>query len=60
VADQRIAKVIGLLTGEPDQPANDRAPEAGSLINGPRLDRAAGCVTQDDVDALFGYNPASA
>jgi chemotaxis regulatin CheY-phosphate phosphatase CheZ len=59
VAGQRIAKVIRLLTGEPDQPANNRA-AGGSLANGPRLDGAAGYVTQDDVDALFGYKPASA
>jgi len=60
VAGQRIAKVIRLLTGEPDHPADDRVAEVGSLINGPRLDGAQGYVTQDDVDALFGYKPASA
>jgi len=57
VAGQRIAKVIRLLTGEPGHPAADHPTD---LLNGPRLDGGEGYVTQDDVDAMFGYKPASA
>jgi chemotaxis protein CheZ len=60
VAGQRIAKVIRLLTGDPEPPTDERAAGGGHLINGPPLDGATGYVTQDDVDALFGYKPASA
>jgi chemotaxis protein CheZ len=60
VAGQRIAKVIRLLTGEPESDAagEQARSQPSQLINGPRLDGAAGHVTQDDVDALFGYKPA--
>lgn len=62
VAGQRIAKVIGLLTAQPEAEARPEPSRAGAsqLINGPRLDGASGHVTQDDVDALFGYKTASA
>jgi chemotaxis protein CheZ len=61
LAGQRIAKVIRLLTGDPEPPANERASRSGGgLVNGPRLDGGSGYVTQDDVDALFGYKAASA
>lgn len=60
VAGQRIAKVIRLLSGDPEPPTDDRAASGGCLINGPQLDGASGHVTQDDVDAMFGYKPASA
>jgi chemotaxis protein CheZ len=60
VAGQRIAKVIRLLTGSPESnTAGEQAHSHSSqLINGPRLDGAAGHVTQDDVDTLFGYKTA--
>jgi chemotaxis protein CheZ len=60
LAGQRIAKVIRLLAGDPEPRPNDRSPRGdGNLVNGPRLDGASGHVTQDDVDAMFGYKSAA-
>jgi chemotaxis protein CheZ len=63
LAGQRIAKVIALLasldqvlSGVIGEPAA-AAPQP-FVLNGPRLDGASGHITQDDVDAIFGY-PAS-
>ncbi len=56
IAGQRIAKVVRLLTGEPDPVVQHGFAAHGdsALINGPRLDGASGHITQDEVDALFG------
>ena len=65
LAGQRIGKVIDLLAELDAQlthvvsdaaivAAPPLAPQAGGLINGPRLDGAPGHVTQTDVDLLFG------
>jgi chemotaxis protein CheZ len=62
LAGQRIGKVIALLTHLEEQLAHvvagiEHAPAGDmrdGLINGPRLDGAAGHVDQRDVDLLFG------
>ena len=63
LAGQRIGKVIALLGHLEEQLAHVAAGHAhdtaagakrdGGLINGPRLDGAAGHVDQDSVDRLF-------
>lgn len=63
LAGQRIGKVIALLGHLEEQLAQAAAGDVkdaqtekrdGGLINGPRLDGAAGHVDQHDVDRLFG------
>jgi chemotaxis protein CheZ len=61
LAGQRIAKVIALLTSL-DQVLSgaieehvDTPPTAPVMLNGPRLDGASGHITQDEIDAIFGY-----
>lgn len=64
LAGQRIAKVIALLTsldqvlsgaiGEHD----GAPPPSPVMLNGPRLDGASGHITQDEIDAIFGYPAA--
>jgi chemotaxis protein CheZ len=64
LAGQRIAKVIALLTsldqvlsGAIEGPV-DTPPIAPVMLNGPRLDGASGHITQDEIDAIFGYPAA--
>jgi chemotaxis protein CheZ len=68
LAGQRIGKVIATLimveqqlaqmierhqqSGEIEQPAANNS-SSDALINGPRLDGAAGHVSQQDIDAMF-------
>jgi len=65
LAGQRISKVIELLADLDAEltrvvsdaaavPAPPRELQGDGLMNGPRLDGAAGHVTQTDVDLLFG------
>lgn len=61
LAGQRIAKVITLLTSL-DQVLSgtigghaDAVPPASQMLNGPRLDGAPGHITQEEIDAIFGY-----
>ena len=67
LAGQRIGKVIEMLgmveaqlsamaarCNGGDAPAATPAQNDGGLINGPRLDGAAGHVSQRDIDMLFG------
>lgn len=58
IAGQRIAKVIGLLTGLDKHlsgfaAAPEEAAATPGLLNGPRLDGASGHISQDEVDALL-------
>ena len=58
MAGQRIAKVIGLLTGLDERlsglvPGRDIAGPSAGLLNGPRLDGASGHVSQEEIDSIF-------
>lgn len=67
LAGQRIGKVIALLTmieeklaamiacnsGTDTQPSETKPAPGTDLINGPRLDGAAGHASQRDIDAMF-------
>jgi len=64
LAGQRIAKVIALLSSL-DQVLSGAigehaaAPSATPvMLNGPRLDGASGHITQDEIDAIFGFPAA--